>query len=102
MPTLATPVRTEDSAGIRDRRIYQYTGPASYVTGGDSLVPADVKLSVIELVSFENPVSSTPACRHVTYDHANENVIWFDQANAEIANGVDLSSFSARAEFIGY
>ncbi len=94
-------VQVEDTAGVRDRRIFQYTGPASYVAGGDSLVPAEVKLSQIDFISFENPVDGTPACRHVTYDHANGNVIWFDNAGAEIAAGVDLSTFSARAEFLG-
>lgn len=102
MPTLdVTTVRFQDNAGIRNRRVGQYTGPAAYVAGGDPLTPEDLNLSEIEFLHFEPPIDATPACRLCTYDHVNHTVIWFDLAGAEIAGGVDLSTFSARFEAIG-
>lgn len=94
-------VRFRDDAGIRRRTIGTYTGPSSYVTGGDSLLPGEVGLATIEKLTFENPIDATPTCRLVTYDHTNQKVIWFDLAGNEIANGVDLDAYSARFEAIG-
>lgn len=103
MPTLdKTVARDNDVAGIRRRVVNKYTGPASYATGGDPFTAGDVGLGVIEFISFANPVDATPACRLVRYDHTNFKVIWFDLAGAEIANAVDLSTFSTRFEAIGY
>lgn len=96
-----TVARFQDDAGIRRRVVGRYTGPASYVTGGDALSAGDINLGTIEFIDFENPVDSTPACRLVTYDHTNAKVIWFDLAGAEIANGTNLSTFSARFEALG-
>lgn len=103
MATIArTTVRYMDSAGIRRRRIGTYTGPASYVTGGDSLTPAELNLGTVEFLDFENAVSATPAARLLVYDHTNQKVIWIvPNTGAEVANGVDLSGFSARFEAAG-
>lgn len=96
-----TVARFQDDAGIRRRVVGQYTGPSSYVTGGDALVAGDINLGTIEFIKFENPIDSTPTCRLVTYDHASGKVIWFDLAGDQIANGVDLDGYSCRFEAIG-
>lgn len=81
-----------------------YTGPASYPNGaadGDPFTPAEVGLGVIDFIDFENPVDATPVCRLVTYDVTNQRVLWFDDAFAQIANAVDLSTFSCRFRAYG-
>jgi len=81
-----------------------YTGPASYPNGandGDPFTPAEVGLGVIDHLVFENPVDATPVVRLVTYDTTNQRVLWFDDAFVQIANGVDLSTFSCRFHAIG-
>lgn len=96
-----TVARFQDDAGIRRRAVGQYTGPASYATGGEAVTAGDLGLGTVEFVDFDNPASSTPACRLVKYDYANAKVIWFDLAGAEIANGTDLSTFVCRFEAVG-
>ncbi len=74
-----------------------YTGPASYVTGGDSISANDVKLGRIEdiWVLSGKAIDGASALRHLMYDASTGNMLWFDNADphAEIANGTDLSGF---------
>lgn len=95
-----TVARPYDVAGIRRRTIGQYTGPASYVAGGDSLTAGEVQIGVLERVIFEIATDGTNF-RLLMYDHANEKVVWLDEALAEIAGATDLSGYSARFEAIG-
>ncbi|KKN08614.1 hypothetical protein LCGC14_1054940 [marine sediment metagenome] len=97
-----TVARSRDVAGVRRRIVGQYTGPASYVAGGDALLATELGLGTIEFLSFENAVNATPVNRLLTYDHANEKVVWvIPNTGAEVAGAVDLSGFSARFEAIG-
>jgi len=77
-----------------------YTGPASYVTGGDSIVANDVKLGRIEDIWPVSgmAINGAGAVRHLMFDAANGLMIWFDNADphAEIANGTDLSGFTTK------
>lgn len=96
------PGRFKDVAGLRQRRIATYTGPASYVTNGDSLVASELALKRIEILHFELAVNSSGTVRQLHYDHANELVRWVvPNTGAEVANGTDLSGFSARFEAVG-
>ncbi len=81
----------------------KYTGPASYLTGGDAFDAQDLKLGAVSLILFEPAPNGSGAIRHLVYDVANAKVIWFDTADphAQIANGTDLSAFSARFFAIG-
>lgn len=98
-----TVARSRDVAGVRRRIVGQYTGPASYATGGDPFVASEIGLGTIEFLDFENAISATPANRLLTYDHAAEAVVWIvPDTGAEVANGTNLSTFSARFEAIGY
>lgn len=77
-----------------------YTGPASYATGGDALLPNEVKLGQIHYFDTEPPTNGTDL-RLARYDYTNQKVKWFDLAGAEIANGTDLSAYSCRFEAVG-
>lgn len=103
MPTTdLTVARSRDVAGVRRRIVGQYTGPASYVAGGDPFVASDIGLGTIEFLIFENAINATPANRLLTYDHANELVVWVvPNTGSEVGAAVDLSGFSARFEAIG-
>jgi hypothetical protein len=102
MPTLdKSTIRFYDDAGIRRRRTFIYTGPASYVTGGDSFVPADVSLGVIEVAPGGVATDGTTV-RLLAYDYTNQKYQWFvPNTNVEVANGVNLSTFLIRLEIIG-
>ena len=74
----------------------QITGPASYVTGGDEVdVGNDLKLSEVFLFLCEPP-SNGSVIRLARSDYTATTLKWFDMAGAEIANGVDLSGYTAR------
>lgn len=102
MPTLdRTVARDKDTAGNRNRRIVQYNGPASYATGGDPFVAADVALGVIE---FMPPVLITDGTtfRVGIYNYTTQKLQFFvPNTNVEVAAAVNLSTFSARIEVIG-
>lgn len=77
-----------------------YTGPASYATGGDSIVANDVKLGRIEdiWVLSGKAINGAGDIRHLMFDAANGLMRWYDNADphAEIANGTDLSGFTTK------
>lgn len=94
-------VRFFDVAGVRRRNVGEYTGPASYATGGDSFTPADVNLGEIEHASFEVATDGTNVWLLV-YDYTNEKVMWFvPSTDAEVAAVQDMSGVTARFEVIG-
>jgi hypothetical protein len=75
-----------------------YTGPASYVSGGDALVPGDIGLGDIEFITF----NSSPAGQLVTYNYATGKVQWYAAGTgAEIAGGVALNAQTVRYEAKG-
>lgn len=102
MPTLdRTVARDKDTSGIRNRRLQLYTGPASYATGGDPFVAADVALGVIE---YFPPVIITDGTtiRIGVYNYTTQKLQFFvPNTNVEVANAVNLSTFSGRIEIFG-
>jgi hypothetical protein len=105
MPTIDRTIGNyHDSSNARIRKIGRYVGPAAYVTGGDPLVPADVGLGKIEAIFFEDALDAAANDNlEPAYDHTNQKVAWFSNASGnEVANGTDLSTYSARFEAIGY
>lgn len=86
--------RPFDNANIK-RQVFGKITLAAYVTGGLSLVGADLKnLGEIEKILFE-PATNGTVIRLLTYDYTNEKVKAFDMAGDEIANGTDLSAYTA-------
>ena len=96
-----TQARPNDVAGIRRRRIVQYTGPASYATGGDLLVPSDVTLGVIEDLP-EQSVTDGTSVRTIIYNNTTQKLQWFvPNTNVDVAAGVNLSTFIGRFAVTG-
>jgi len=101
MPTIDRTIGAyHDASNARIRKIGNYTGPASYATGGDSFTAGDVGMGRIEMLNFEVATNGT-IIQIPRYDYANSKVKWFDLAGNEIANATVLSAYSARFEAIG-
>jgi len=97
-----TAARGRDIAGVRRRTIGQYTGPASYVTGGEAIAAGDVGMGVLEFFDFELATDGS-SWRGIMYDHATGKAFWVVLSSGnEVANAVDLSAFNARFEAVGY
>ena len=102
--------RPFDNAGVRRRRLVKYTGPASYVTGGDSIAPGDVDLAVIEDIS-ENVAynSATPQIYFLVFDNSaaaggatgGGKIRWFTATSTEVSAATNLSGATSFVEFIG-
>lgn len=95
-----TTFRAEDLRSTKRVISGVYTGPASYPTGGDALLPAEVKLGQLHFFAIENPSNGTVILL-AKYDYTNQKVKWFDVAGTEVANATDLSTYSARFEAVG-
>jgi hypothetical protein len=74
----------------------RYTGPSSYVTGGDPADPNDFKLGTLFDVFFGLAVDSSGTVRLLHYDSVNDTIRWVvpDTGN-EVAGSTDLSDFTA-------
>ena len=101
MPTLDfSQFRAEDGSNTKRRIQAIYTGPASYVTGGDAFVPGDIKLGQIDALLIE-PATNGSVILLPRYVVSGNVMKWFDLAGAEVANATDLSAYTARFEAIG-
>lgn len=86
-----------------NRRVNTATvaGDSSYTTGGYTLAPGTFGLGSVDRFGVDLPSSSVPTIRGAVYNISTSKLLFFDQAFAEIANGVDLSTFSAKFEAKG-
>lgn len=90
-------------AGDKRRTMGNVTFDSSYPTGGEALSPNQIGLADILWMDVENPVNGTPAARLCTYDHTNDRFLVFTSSDGnEVANGTNLSAFSARFEAVGW
>jgi hypothetical protein len=89
-----------DSSHTHLRKIGRATGPASYTTGGDPLLPAGLSLGRVEVLLFE-PFENGTVIIFGRYNVTAQTVKFYDLAGNEIANATDLSLYSARFEAIG-
>jgi hypothetical protein len=89
-----------DSSHGRIRKIGQFTGPASYTTGGDPLTATDLGMGRVELLLME-PFTDGSVIILACYEVVAATVKFYDMAGAEIANGTNLSTYNARFEAIG-
>lgn len=89
---------------MNDRMVMQlkYTGPASYATGGES-VAASNDLGMAEVYAVAGAViSDGSAIRIGFFDYTNQKLVWYvPNTGAQVANGVDLSTFSGYLTFFG-
>lgn len=90
----------QDRSGSYVRRIFQYAGPSSYATGGDSLTPESIGLGKIEALLGLTITNGT----NVYWGHYNRStkkILWYSATATEIANATDLSAFTGHFEAIG-
>lgn len=86
MPTVNMAVtRSPHVAGGLRIVVGAYTGPSSYVTGGDSLVAGDVGLGDIEMILFQ-PSSSG---HQLVYDFTASKVKWLVAAGTEASGALN-------------
>lgn len=95
-----TQFRAEDVRSTKRVISGVYTGPASYATGGDPFLPADVKLGQIHFLDWELATNGSVVLL-VNYDYANQKAKWFDLAGNEVANATDLHTYTVRFEAVG-
>lgn len=95
-----TQFRAEDGSNTKRRIQGVYTGPASYVTGGDPLLPAELKLGQLHVLDL-TIIANATVILMTNYDHVNQKLKVYDMAGVEIANATDLSGYSGRFEAIG-
>ena len=95
-----TTYRAEDIRSTKRVISGVYTGPASYVTGGDSFLPGEVKLGQLHFLAIEHPTNGTVVLL-TRYDYTNSLVKWFALDGTEVANGTNLSTYSCRFEAVG-
>lgn len=92
-----------DSSNALIRKVGGYTGPASYVSGGDPIGPADLGMARIALILFTPATNGTLFIYPVWVPAAGSGVVkWLvGTTGAEVAGGVNLSAYTARFEAIG-
>jgi hypothetical protein len=95
-----------DSSNTRIRKLGGYTGPTSYVTGGDAITAAELGIGRIELlllgVATNGTLYRTLVYVPSTTTTSGGTIRWLDATNGtEIANGTNLSAYSTRFEAIG-
>lgn len=102
MPVDQTTVPKHDASADRIRKFITVSGPASYVTGGESMTPASIGMSRIDLF---NPACARAAAgtsiRLCAYDGVNQKIQWYGENFNEISNATDLSTYSAVVEVVG-
>lgn len=89
-----------DSSSSFLRRVARWNGPASYTTGGEIVDAAGFGLG--KIVALLVTVARSPTgLAFPAYDYATGRLLWYDIAGAQIANGVNLSTYQAGIEVIG-
>lgn len=102
MPIDITTVPRHDSSNDRIRKFITVTGPSSYPTGGEAIAPASFGLGRVDLFNAEDGLAAAgTSIRRLRYDYTNQKIQWFGENFNEIANGTDLSTYTARVEVIG-
>jgi len=102
-PTLDfTQFRAEDGSNTKRRIEGVYKGPSSYTANGESFLPADIKLGVIDVLLFTDALSAAFADFYAVYDYTNQKVLIFAATTGqEVVAGTDQSALSFRFEAIG-
>ena len=77
------------------------TGPASYTTGGEAIVVADLGLSAIKHFSAEVNAASATDVVNIIFDRTAVKLVALDEAGTQIANTTDLSARTFRFRIIG-
>lgn len=89
-----------DRSGAYERRVFGYTGPSSYATGGDSLTPESIALKQIAAINGMT-ISNGTNVYWGYYNQTSKKILWYSATATEIPNGTDLSAFTGRFEAVG-
>lgn len=96
-----TAIPYRDKTATYERRIFNWIGPASYVTGGEVTdLLAAFGLGRVPLVICQ-PASNGTDIRIPRWNPTTSKMQWYDLAGNEVANAVNLSAYSFRAEALG-
>ena len=90
--------------GNQKKTVYDVTFDASYVTGGEVLLPATLGLNYVEYANA-TVITATGGLVNVAnakYDDANSKVLLYDETPAEIANAADVATTVVRVEAYGW
>ena len=89
-----------DKSNAYERRVFKYTGPSSYATGGDTLNPESIALgSIAALLGLLISDGSTQY--YGWWDATNKKIKWFSATGTQVTNATDLSTFIGWFEAIG-
>lgn len=87
------------TAGLYRVLPFKATGPSSYVSGGTAV---ESQLTLVPEVMPDLILHSGSAVRLAVYDYTNKKyMVYVPNTGAEVADGVDLSSFVGRGVAYG-
>lgn len=89
-----------DKSFAYERRVFKYTGPSSYATGGDSLTPESVRLGMIAAI-LGLAIWNGTAVLWGVWDATNKKVLWYSATGTQVSNLTDLSAYVGYFEVIG-
>lgn len=96
---------SHDRSAMKIIRYLLYTGPANYVQGGDTVAADDVGLTAIDFVNpIGNAFDKTNSHMYlVGWDQSTGKLPWYvPNTGAEVAGGVNLSTFTMLVEVVGH
>lgn len=99
--TVISGVDPFDRSSSKIRKFYKYTGPSTYVAGGDSVAADDVGMTSIEQIIPVGAAFSGSATRILAWDYTNQKIAWYVPNTGSEASG-DLSAYSCNVEVIGH
>jgi hypothetical protein len=106
--TSANAIPRNDKSADRLRKTIKITGPVSYITGGITVEPGpSLGMGDVHMICGNVMRSNADGGLSIRLVALNRDTLtnirlqWYDLAGAEIANAVNLSTFSGEIEFIG-
>ena len=79
-----------------------YTGPVSYITGGDSITPTTFGLSDLRYLVLGPAYGGSSGAYGLILNSAKTKIIWWDFSNGvEVPANTTLSAFTAQLLAIG-
>jgi hypothetical protein len=101
MPLVRSVGNYFDGSKAFSRRVERWTGPAAYVTGGEDCSPSTFGLGNL-VAGIQGIASDGTTTRLVWWNPTTNKLQWFvPNTNVEVANGVNLSTFSIQFDVCG-
>jgi len=93
-------VAPADLSSTCRRQVADYSGPASYATGGDAIDANLVRMAKIFAI-LNLTISNGTTVHHGWFNADTNKIMWFVAAGTQVTNATDLSTFTGRMEFVG-